>query len=32
MVGFGEYILEQQYASVAGLGDKLGEISGIIDC
>jgi len=30
MVGFGEYFLEQQYASVAGLGDKLGEISGII--
>jgi IS5 family transposase len=31
MSGFGDYFLRQHYATVAGLGDKLGEISGLID-
>lgn len=31
MSGFGEYFLRQHYATVAVLGDKLGEVSGLIE-
>ncbi|MGA2162782.1 MAG: IS5 family transposase [Methanoregula sp.] len=31
MSGFGDYFLRQHYAMGAGLGDNLGEISGLID-
>ena len=31
MSGFGDYFLRQHYGMVAELGDKLGEISGLID-
>lgn len=31
MSEFGDFFLEQQYTSVAGLGDKLGESSGVIE-
>lgn len=31
MGGFGDYFLRQHYATIAVLGDKLGEVSGLID-
>ena len=31
MSGFGDYFLRQHYETVAGLGDRLGELSGQID-